>query len=74
MPTVENPEGPDDGAKPEEKKDVLIRAIELILADPKTIKKQAMSLLKKYRSRYKDDENDDDIRDMVAKKMGILGF
>ncbi len=69
MAKEETSSEPDDGAKSGNKKDMLIRAIELILADPTTIKKQTVSLLKKYRSRYKDDESDDDIRDMVAKKI-----
>ncbi len=50
-------------------KPVLLRAVEMVLAKPETIKRETEQLLAKYRRRYKADRADDDIKDLVAAKI-----
>ncbi len=60
---------PKSEVQPSGGKHVLLRAVELILAKPETIKRETENLLAKYRRRYKTDRTDDDIKDMVAAKI-----
>jgi hypothetical protein len=60
----------DDNAKHDaQDKPVLLRAVEMVLAKPETIKRETEQLLTKYRRRYKADRTDDDIKDLVAAKI-----
>jgi len=54
----------DDNPKP-----ILLKALEIILADPAQIKREATNLLSKYEKRYKQDRTNDDIRELVANKI-----
>lgn len=54
---------------PEDNKPVILKAIEMIVADPAKIKKEALALLTKYQKRYKDDRTHDDIRELSANKV-----
>ena len=47
----------------------LLKAIESILADPKVIREEALSLKNKYIERYKDDRTMDEIEDYAANKI-----
>lgn len=47
----------------------LLKAIELILADPKNIKKEALNLFRKYEARYAESKSEAKLQDMVAKKI-----
>lgn len=58
-----------DGPDRQDDKPVLLRAIELILADPAEIKKEAEALHAQYRKRYQDERTEDDIAEMVADKI-----
>ena len=50
-------------------KPILLKALEMIIADPAQIKREATSLLSKYEKRYKEDRTNDDIRELVANKI-----
>lgn len=47
----------------------LIKAIELVLAKPENIKKETDNILTKYRKRYKDERDEEDIKELVANKV-----
>jgi hypothetical protein len=47
----------------------MLRAVELILAEPAKITRETQKLLSRYTLRYEGDRGDDDIRDMVAAKI-----
>jgi len=47
----------------ENDKPVLLKAIELVLADPKTIREEALSLKRKYEDRYKEDRTQEEIEE-----------
>ena len=64
MPAVHDNVKHEGGDKP-----VLLRAVEMVLAKPETIKRETEQLLAKYRRRYKADRTDDDIKDLVAAKI-----
>jgi hypothetical protein len=55
--------------EPPKEKMALIKAIELVLAKPENIKKETDNILTKYRKRYKDERDDEDIRELVANKV-----
>src|SRR4030066_1562126 len=55
--------------KKDDDKPTLLKAVEIILADPVEIKREAESLYEKYYKRFKSDKSDDDIKDMVAEKI-----
>lgn len=57
-----------DDESPKEKM-TLIKAIELVLAKPENIKKETDNILTKYRKRYKDERDDEDIKELVANKV-----
>lgn len=50
-------------------KPALLKAIELILANPENIQKEARHVVEKYRRRYKTDRTEDDIRELAADKI-----
>ena len=47
----------------------LLRAIDLVLAEPAEIKKEAEALHEKFRERYGDEKSDEEIADMAAGKV-----
>ncbi len=47
----------------------LLKAIELILADPADIKREAQKLSDKYKTKYGSKKGEEEIREMVAKKI-----
>ena len=47
----------------------LLKAIELILADPTDIKREAQKLSDKYKTKYGSKKSEEEIREMVAKKI-----
>jgi uncharacterized protein (DUF697 family) len=53
----------------ENDKPALLKAIELVLADPKVIREEALSLKNKYIERYRDDRTMDEIEDYTADKI-----
>ncbi|MDR3491502.1 MAG: EcsC family protein [Gammaproteobacteria bacterium] len=53
----------------ENDKPVLLKAIELVLADPKSIREEALSLKRKYTHRYKDDRSIEEIEEYTAEKI-----
>ena len=53
----------------ENDKPVLLKAIELVLADPKTIREEALSLKRKYEDRYKEDRTQEEIEEYAAEKI-----
>lgn len=53
----------------ENDKPVLLKAIELVLADPKKIREEALALKTKYNERYKNDRSSDEIEDYAAEKI-----
>ena len=53
----------------ENDKPALLKAIELVLADPAEIMKEAEGILNKYRKKYQDEKTADDIADMVSEKI-----
>ncbi|MFQ2221435.1 EcsC family protein [Aeromonas enteropelogenes] len=53
----------------ENDKPVLLKAIELVLADPKTIREEALSLKRKYEDRYKEDRTQEEIEEYAADKI-----
>ena len=53
----------------ENEKPVLLKAIELVLADPKTIREEALSLKRKYEDRYKEDRTQEEIEEYAADKI-----
>lgn len=54
---------------PNDDKPVLLKAIEIILADPADIKSETLKLYQKYEEKYKTNKTQDDIRKLVAKKI-----
>lgn len=50
-------------------KPAVLKAIEIILADPVEIKKEANSLLKKYKSKYSEKKGEDKAVDLAAEKI-----
>ncbi len=50
-------------------KPVLLRAIEMILADPVDVKQEATTLMDQFRKRYQGERSEDEISDMVAEKI-----
>ena len=55
--------------EPPKEKMTLIKAIELVLAKPENIKKETDNILTKYRKRYKDERDEEDIKELVANKV-----
>ena len=55
--------------EPPKEKMTLIKAIELILAKPENIKKETDNILTKYRKRYKNERDEEDIKELVANKV-----
>jgi len=53
----------------ENDKPVLLKAIELVLADPNTIRQEALSLKHKYEERYKEDRTKEEIEEYAADKI-----
>ncbi len=53
--------GASDGPESNKDKTALIKAIELIIAKPESVTKEMDAILAKYRKRYKEDANDDEI-------------
>lgn len=53
----------------ENDKPVLLRAVELVLADPKKIQEEALILKNKYISRYKNDRSMEEIEEYAAEKI-----
>lgn len=53
-----------DGDKP-----VLLRAIELVLADPEDIKKETAALLRKFSREFRSRKNEHEIKELVAEKI-----
>ncbi len=47
----------------------LLKAVELILADPADIKREAQKLSDKYKTKYGSKKSEEEIREMVAKKI-----
>src|SRR5262245_5039477 len=62
-------EGEPDPKSNRDDKNALLKAIELILAKPESIKRESIRLIQKYRQRYKTDRTEDDIRDLAAQKI-----
>jgi uncharacterized protein (DUF697 family) len=60
---------PADEPDPQEGKMTLLKAIELLIAKPESIKAATAAILKKYRKRYRDDTSDDDIKELAANKV-----
>ena len=52
-----------------EDKPTLLKAIELVLAEPESIKKEALQLQHKYFERYKEDRSVDEINEYTAEKI-----
>ena len=52
-----------------EDKPALLKAIELVLADPASIRKEALQLKDKYMSRYRGDKSEDEINAYAAEKI-----
>lgn len=50
-------------------KPTLLKAIEMILADPVDIKNETEQLIRKFENRYSDEIPDDKIKDKIAKKI-----
>jgi hypothetical protein len=50
-------------------KPVLLRAIEIILADPGTVREAALAVLGEFSKRYAEDRNPEDIEDATADKI-----
>lgn len=50
-------------------KPVILKAIELLLADPKEIKKEALHLKSKYIARYGDDRSEEEVNDYSVEKI-----
>lgn len=50
-------------------KPALLKAIELVLADPAEIMKETQALLDQFRKKHSDERTDDEIADMVAEKI-----
>jgi|ERR1051326_2777753 hypothetical protein len=50
-------------------KPAILRAIEIILADPKVIRDTALALLEEYKRRYTEDRKPEEIADLVADKI-----
>jgi len=50
-------------------KPTLLKAIELVLADPKEIAKEASQLMSKFTKRYGEELKEDDIADLAAEKV-----
>ena len=50
-------------------KPALLKAIEIVLAEPAEIKKESENLLKKYEQRYSDSKSSDEINKLVADKI-----
>lgn len=55
--------------EPPKKEWTLLKAVEFILAKPEDIKKETDAILKKYRKRYQNERDDEDIKEMVANKV-----
>lgn len=58
-----------ESTDPAPQKMTLLKAIEFLLAKPENIRKETDSLLVKYRKRYHDDRDDEDIKELVANKV-----
>jgi len=65
-PTDETPESNKQDALD---KPALLKAIELILAKPEDIKRETLSLLKKYQGEHARNKTPEEIRELVAKKI-----
>lgn len=52
-----------------EEKPVILKAIELILADPIEIKNQALQLKQKYATRYGNDRSEEEVNDYAVEKI-----
>lgn len=50
-------------------KPALLKAIELILADPADIRKETLSLKQKYQKRFADDKSEDEIDNIVCQNI-----
>jgi len=50
-------------------KPALLKAIEMVLAEPAVIKKESENLLKKYQQRYSDSKSSDEINKLVTDKI-----
>ena len=53
----------------ENDKPMLLKAIELVLADPAVIKKEALQLKKKYSQRYGADRSEEEVNDYTVEKI-----
>lgn len=53
----------------ENDKPVLLKAVELVLSDPKEIREEALALEKIYHERYKNEKSIEEIKEMVAEKI-----
>lgn len=58
-----------DGQHGSEDKPALLKAIELVLADPAEIRKEAISLIQEYQRRFSGSQSDDEIKASVAEKI-----
>ena len=47
----------------------LLKAVELVLADPAEIMKETKTIYERFKKKYQDEKTDDDIADMVAEKI-----
>ncbi len=50
-------------------KPALLKAIELILANPENIRDETLKLMNKFKAKYKTDSSDDEINDLISKKI-----
>lgn len=53
----------------EDEKPTLLKAIELIIADPAIIRKEALQLREKYKNRYGSDRSEEEINDYTVEKI-----
>ncbi|HET8703289.1 hypothetical protein, partial [Castellaniella sp.] len=67
--TKRNEDSMSQDVKKTDDKPTLLKAVELILADPENIRKEALQLKKKYVERYKNDRTEDEINDYAADKI-----
>jgi len=55
--------------EPPKKEWTLLKAVEFVLAKPEDIKKETDVILKKYRKRYQNERDEEDVKEMVANKV-----
>jgi len=65
----ENKENNENNKDESNDKPALLKAIEIILADPSVIKKEALSLKSKYQDKYQSSKSEDQINEMIIDKI-----